>query len=365
MGASVQRFVFWTPNHRARLNAYRLLKAVRPDMRRIDALAAGITHAQALSVFLHNRREGIERKLGRGYRRLGSCRFSEEALIVAFEARRAALGLPKLPERTHYDLRRQGLGLDVEGKAFHLFEQVAARYFAWSAERVPTAARLYIAGPDTETVAGILDGAAALMADEAVYLRGRRRFPSESHPHLREELVGEWARAAGLVREDDLGQLDRMLAHARNARLQARPMRLYRDLSTVEVERARAIAGAVAGDDDPVVVAFYIFRMMQRLAAFARDGVAPWRAEWLRGTRADPDAIPGAGGKERPLRRALREHLGDEVRGHSGTEGHATLYRLRHPLADGDVGHHEAARLLGLRLNAKGFPVSPRRGGKP
>jgi hypothetical protein len=56
------------------------------------------------------------------------------------------------------------------------------------------------------------------------------------------------------------------------------------------------------------------------------------------------------------LGQVLRTHVFELEKGHSGATGAASTYRLREPIPLGGMDHSEAARALGLELNAKGIP---------
>jgi len=122
------------------------------------------------------------------------------------------------------------------------------------------------------------------------------------------------------------------------------------------VDVARQLAHAVAPGD--AVLAYYVFRVLQRVAACTVEGHAMWRATWLRGEKTDPKAIPGTSARQLPLNDILKTRVFEEelAKGHSGAAAIAATYRLKFDIALGTCGHQYAAQMLGIALNSKGMP---------
>ncbi len=340
---AVDGFVFSRVTTRPeRLNAHKLLMVVQRDAPAIERAVAGLANFNGLlEVVRASQRKGRSNP------------FKEEAYLVAFEARLKREGLPKLPDRLYFDFRREGLGLDMKSELSHVWTQCVARFHDCSPEKIPEAVRLLVGGaPDAEPDT-LLHGAAVLLVDEEIFRR-RKGLRPEQLPDLRYSVVRQWVRASGASREQDLDAVERMIADDLNRRLGSMPAG-YAKLDPSCLQRAQHLAAMVGRPGDTRLV-FSIFRCLQRCAAIAVDGRVQWRAEWLRGPRADRDAIPGTSTMQDVLGQVLRTHVFELEKGHSGATGAASTYRLREPIPLGGMDHSEAARALGLELNAKGIP---------
>ena len=208
-----------------------------------------------------------------------------------------------------------------------------------------------------EAVARILWGAPAtsgspLYAAAASLLRGGDlEAHVESRPDIYKgldagELVMDWAKASGVTHPRALQGVCHVIF---NYFLTRRPRKTFADLDGSEMEFARGVAGS-----DPRL-AFAFFRCLQRVSAWSYRGQVAWRSSWLRGSKTNPDAIPGASTYSARLKELLDEHLFVRVKGHSARRS-AAHYRLRRPLAKGICGARAFAKKVDLELDDNETP---------
>jgi hypothetical protein len=281
-------------------------------------------------------------------------RYVDEAYLAAFEANLKDAGKPSLANEKLYTFRHEGFGLDCESALYEIWAQCIARFHSTPIEKVPASVKLIVGGvPDTE-IATLVESVAVLLADETPFLR-RKNLPVEKYPNLGHEVVRQWVKANGITRQQDLDAVEKLIGQDADHRLSAEPVNSFAKLDASMVSKARELAAKVnLGTDNRFV--FYVFRCLQRIAAYAVDGRVQWRSEWLRGTKTNARAIPGTSKMQAELGALLKEHVLDTEKGHSGSKGTATIYRLKIGITLGEVDHHQAAKELGLVLDAKGIP---------
>jgi hypothetical protein len=281
-------------------------------------------------------------------------RFRQEAYIVAYEADPKRRGLPERWLNVQHELRRFNYGLDVESELFYIWEQCVAEFQSQPITTIPESVRLIVCGPTSNRGEPLLHGAAVLLEDEVIYRR-RDKYPADKFPDLNHRVVRGWAQAAGALQQD-LDAIEKMIARDADHQLQQEPAEPYASLDPSCVELARDLVRR-SGHGDDARLAYYVFRSLQRIAAYEHGGKTIWYAEWLRGEGAHPRAIPGATKSGPILSQILEQHVFGEKKGHSGGgRGMPTTYTLRIAIAKGSVDHVEAARNLGLELNSKGVP---------
>lgn len=333
------RLILWKPPHRGqRLAAHELLARLLPgDTAVIRRAVAERRSPVDLGTWLTQKRQDGTRP----------DRYREEQYLLAMEAARKAAGLPKIPDADLYQLRRDDVGLDAESALMAVWEQCVARWHGRAPSAIPRSVKLIITGAQNLDV--LEEDVAVLLTDDA-HLRRRRALPPDRHPNLREEIVRQWVVASGGIQRH-LDVVERMIGRNKDQRLaELAEVGDYARLAPEMVDMARQLANGDA------TLGFYVFRVLQRVAACAVDGEVMWRADWLRGGGLQPNAIPGTTGKPKLVEIVQNAILGEVTKGHSGAAAIATTYRLRLDVRPGPCGPQDAARLLGLRLNSKGMP---------
>jgi hypothetical protein len=338
-------FILWKPLHRGqRLAAHDLLARLLPADTAVIRRAVAEHRAPAgLAIWLQEMRPHGARP----------DRYREERYLLAMEATRKVAGLPKIADADIYRLRHDGIGLDAESALMAVWEQCVARWHARNPSDIPRSVKLIITGAQDFRM--LEEDVATLLAEDD-YLRRRKALPPDRHPNLREEVIRQWVEASG----GNQGHLDivtRMLGRDADVRLaELATGGGYATLAPEMVDLARQLANGNA------TLGFYVFRVLQRVAAGTVDGKSMWKATWLRGVKTDPNAIPGTSAHQVAINEILKTRVFEEepAKGHSGAASIATTFRLRLDIRPGPCGPHDAARLLGLRLNSKGMP---RRGG--
>lgn len=327
-----------------RLAASALMAKLLPaDMGVIGRVVAGMDQPALLAAWLRARREDAG----------GVNRYREERYVLALEARRKATGLAKISNEDLIQLRRDDIGLNAESALMEIWEQCAARWHARDLSAVPRSVRLILTG--AQNLEAIEEDVAVLLAEDA-YLRRRRALPPDRFPNLREDVIRQWVTASGGIQRH-LDVVDRMLGRDKDQRLaELAAEGGYATLAPEMVDVARQLANSVSPGD--AVLAFYVFRVLQRVAACTVEGHAMWRATWLRGEKTDPKAIPGTSARQVPLNDILKTRVFEEelAKGHSGAAAIAATYRLKLDIALGTCGHQYAAQMLGIALNSKGMP---------
>jgi len=339
------QFILWKPPQRGmRLAAAALVAKLLPaDMGVIGRVVAGMVKPSELAPWLRRRREGSG----------VPDRYREERYLLAMEAARKASGQPKVSDADLYELRRDGIGLDAESTLMAIWEQCAARWHAREPADIPRSVKLILTG--AQNLEAVKEDVAVLLAEDA-YLRRRRALPADKFPNLREDVIRQWVTASGGIQRH-LDVVERMLGRDKDHRLaELAEAGGYATLTPEMVEVARQLAHAVAPGD--AVLPFYVFRLLQRVAACTVEAQAMWRATWLRGEKTDPKAIPGTSAKQVPLNEILRTRVFEEepAKGHSGAAAIATTYKLKLSITVGACGHQHAAQMLGIPLNSKGMP---------
>jgi hypothetical protein len=342
-------FILWKPPHRGmRLTTHALIKRLMPaEMAVIDRVVAGMTEPAALVSWLKRHRAGAA----------SVDRYREEHYLLALEDRRKELGLSKLPDPALLDFRKEGLGLGAESALMIIFEQCAARWHTRNPPDIPRSVKLMLTGAQN---LGAIEEDVAVLLEEDAHLRRRKALPVEKHPKLRAEIVRQWVTASGGLQQH-LDVVDRMLGQDKDHHLaDLAAAGGYAKLAAGMVDLARQVAHEVAPGD--ARLAYYTYRVLQRVAACTVEGEAMWKATWLRGEKTDPQAIPGTSSRQNELWTILRTRIFDEepAKGHSGAAAIPTTFRLRVRIDRGTCGHEHAAQVLGIQLNSKGMP---RRGG--
>lgn len=366
-----ERFLRWRiPTRPERLAAHRLLTHCRRDARITNRVVASLLDFDALAATLSSRHDQappstspdivdsvgdtavVAGRTRRGDRAVN--RFIEEAYVAAFEARLKVAGLPKLTNEQRLRLQRGGIGLDGETGLYEIWLQCVAKFQAIPVDQLPESAKLMVGGLPDARRHTLLNAVAVLLDDEGLFLR-RRALPPERFPDLRHTIVRDWVEANGVHTQQDLEAVERLLTQDINQQLSIEPTVTFARLHTSAITRARELAAA-AGFAADNRFTYYVFRCLQRIAAYTVNGRVQWRSEWLRGTRTNPRAIEGTSRWQAELGTLLREHVLEVERGHSGSNATATTYRLRFAIPSGDVDHHQAAEELGLTLNARAVP---------
>lgn len=281
-------------------------------------------------------------------------RYVDEAYLAAFEQQLKDAGKPSLSNENLYNFRHEAFGLDGESELYEIWSQCVARFHSTPIGKVPESVKLIVGGvPDTE-VATLVESVAVLLADQTPFLRVKN-IPAEKLTTVRQDVVRQWVKANGFTRKQDLDSVEKLIGQDADHRLLAEPVSPFAKLDTASISKAKELAAKVGLGADKRFV-FYVFRCLQRIAAYAVEGRAQWRAEWLRGTKTNARAIPGTSKMQAELGALLKEHVLDVEKGHSGSKGTATIYRLKIAITVGDVDHHQVAKELGLVLDAKGVP---------
>ncbi len=346
MDRHLRHFVLWAPRRQLRLAAQRLMAVVRPADYRYVAQAVAATFEQGIeklgNVLVERRRH--DRAFSR---------YREEMAILAFEARLKREVRPGLDARDHVELRRRDLGLDGNGQLIHVFDACTGRYQDRPLKDIPLATRLIIGGSRHEEFEAALEEMAALVDDAAPWLRWRR-FSEAKAPDLRYGVLREWVEANGWRRKKHQEQLAHFIERHKEARLSVEPAESYANLDASMIGLARDLAAKVKpGDSD---LAFYVFRVLQRIGAYMVGQRVQWDSRWFRGAKTNPRAIPGTSGRQPDLNRVLQEHLFELEKGHSGATGVCAVYKIRVPIMRGVVDENLAAQELGIELDAKKRP---------
>jgi len=269
------RFIIWTPPNRGmRLAASALMAKLLPaDMGVIGRVVADMDRPAQLASWLRTRREDAG----------GVNRYREERYLLALETRRKATGLAKISNEDLIRLRREGIGLNAESTLMTIWEQCAARWHAREVREIPRSVKLILTG--AQNLEAIEEDVAVLLAEDA-YLHRRRALPPDRFPNLREDIIRQWVTASGGIQRH-LDVVDRMLGRDKDHRLaELAAEGGYAMLAPEMVDVARQLAHAVAPGD--AVMAFYVFRVLQRVAACTVEGHAMWKATWLRGGEDRP-----------------------------------------------------------------------------
>lgn len=339
------RFINWKLPHRGmRLNAAAFTAKLLPaDMRVAARVVAEMTGTPALVAWLKRHREGRD----------SIDRYREERYLMALEVRRKRNGLAGLSNAALFDFHREGFGLDAESPLMTIWDQCAARWHAQELPAVPRSVKIIIAG--AQNLEAIEEDIAVLLTEDA-YLRRRRALPPDRFPNLREDVIRQWVTASGGIQRH-LDVVARMLGQDKDHRLaELAEQGGYARLAPEMVEVAQQLANAVAPGD--AKLAYYVYRVLQRVAACAVEGQAMWRATWLRGEKTDPKAIPGTSANQVQLNEILKTRVFEEepAKGHSGAAAIAATYRLKLSIAFGPCGDQYAAQALGILLTSKGMP---------
>jgi hypothetical protein len=332
----------WMPHRNLRLHAARLFANLHPNAAVHRRVAGTLKTTDDLISWLDRRREEGPPN-----------RYEEEGYVLAFEARLKELGKPTMPARKHAELRRAGskgdpgLALRTDTALFTIWEQCVARWHAREPHAIPRSVKLILTG--CQNVDHLEQDVAVLLAEDA-YLSRRKNLPASSLKELRERVIQEWVTASGGIQKH-LARVGKMLGQDKDHQLaELATAGGYAKLAPEMVDLALQLAG---GDKR---LAFFVFRSMQRIAACTVESEAMWVAEWLRGPKANPNAIPGTTGKAKLVEVIQNEILGEVTKGHSGAAGIPTTYRLKVPIQPGTCGPAGAAERLGINLNKKGLP---------
>jgi hypothetical protein len=332
----------WMPHRNLRLHAARLFARLHPNAAVHRRVAGTLTSAEKLIDWLDRRREEGPPN-----------RYEEEGYVLAFEARLKELGKPTIPARKHVELRRAGseehpgLALRTDTALFTIWEQCVARWHAREPHDIPRSVKLILAG--CRNVDHLEEDLAVLLAEDT-YLSRRKNLPASSLAELRERVIRQWIAASGGVQKHQ-ARVGKRLGEDKDHQLaELATAGGYAKLAPEMVDLALQFAGGNKR------LAFFVFRCMQRIAACTVEGEAMWVAEWLRGPKANPNAIPGTTGKPELVEIVQNEILGEVTKGHSGAASIPTTYRMKISIQLGTCGPQEAAQRLGIILNNKGLP---------
>jgi hypothetical protein len=341
------RFVLWKPHRALRLAADRLFSELRPerygDVR--IALAKIPTFGDMVRV-LKERREDD-----------GFSRYREEALLVAFEARRKQQGEAMLPDELYVEFRREGLGLDDRTKLIHIIDACIARYRDKQRKDIPEAVRLIVCGSKYLDFEAAGEEMAVIVGSEEPWRR-RRNVPQGDDPDLRYVVLKEWVEANGWRLKQHQVEVDKFVERHRDESLAFEPAESFANLAPAMIDLARQLAARVAPGDR--VLAYYVFRVLQRIQAYRRGPKVMWNARWLRGKKHHR-AIEGTSGKP-ALEAVIHDHILNIEKGHSGATGNAAIYRLKIEIVGGNISESAAAAALVLELDAKKKPRKGRGG---
>jgi hypothetical protein len=170
--------------------------------------------------------------------------------------------------------------------------------------------------------------------------------------------IRAWAEASGVKDGNTLRGLERQLAAFRDNLLNEHPEKSFVPLGRNSLEWVRLVSQTHGPR-----VAYYLFRWLQRLAAYmqrdteAQGRLVRWRSTWLRGSRTNSDAIPGASTHAQFLMDLLRTYVFEPEPYQGYSAGHkATTYKLKWVPDTGPYTEEDAARRLGLELE-DGKPV--------
>jgi hypothetical protein len=296
----------------------------------------------------------LRKRVGERHDSVGANRLKDETYLAEFEQRLYLSGQPKVPNQSLIEFRQAGYGLNVESELYEIWSQCVAMFHARPIERVPESVKLIVGGLPDESVATVMHSVAVLLEDESPFRR-KKKFPVEKHLDLKAQVVRQWVAANGITAQQTLEAVDRLIAQDIDHQLTKEPAQSFLPLAPSMLKKATELA-KTAGKADDRRFAFYIFRCLQRIAAYAVRGRVQWRAEWLRGAKTNARAIPGTSKMQAELGSLLREHVLQVESGHSGAKGTATTYRVRFDIPTGTMTHHDAAEELSLELDSKGVP---------
>lgn len=334
---SLRPFLQWrVPNRTERMNAHRLMRLLRHDKNVIARVVGSIGKRDEL------RAQSI------------GTRYYFEACLLAYDERLRVEGREKLYDRFLADLHYENRGLNVESELYVVWRQLVAQFHSKPEHAIPPSVRLLVGGLVDQSEPQ-LRRAVAVLLDDDVPFRRVGQVPRERLHTLRHQVVRQWAEANGFDKKEDLALVERIIKDDVNHRLGAEPAESFARLDPSAVPLATDLA-AKAGFAGDQRFAFYVFRCLQRIAAYAVEGRVQWRSEWLRGTKANPRAIAGTSKLQAELGRLLHAHVLEVEQGHSGANATATTYRVRIELPSGSVDHHRAASELGVELDAKNIP---------
>lgn len=340
----MKQLVLWrVPTRGERLNAHRLFAVCQPNAHVTKRVGAALNSYEELVQLLDSRRAKGDHN-----------RFAEEAYLAAYEAKLKETGRAKLSTDKLIDLRQRKLGLDPTTELYKIWSQCVAAYHSTPADRLPHAVKLMVGGPPDTTSSTVQESVAALLADSTPFRRTGKIAP-EKLMDLRATVIRQWVVSSGVTKKQDLELVERLIAQDVDHQLSAEPAESFRALDSTMIDMAKALAAKTGLGDDSRFV-FYVFRCLQRIAAYEVQGRVQWRSMWLRGAKGNPRAIPGASKMQKQLGDLLRDHVLEQEAAHSGAKATARTYRLRLPIKSGTANHHEAAKALGLELNKKGTP---------
>lgn len=163
------------------------------------------------------------------------------------------------------------------------------------------------------------------------------------------KLVTEWVNLLSLEQPQVRHAIEKIIIKELDRALSRHPDVTYVALSRNMLEWTRRLAG------DNRRLAYYYFRVLQRVQAYQREGYLVFRSSWLRAAGKDPRAIPGCSGHYTELKTFLNTYVLERTAGHWAGKRAAT-YRLRIPIEVGDVDQRRAGELLGLRLGEDDIP---------
>ena len=337
-------FIPWRiPTRPEWLNAAKMLGSLRADAPAIKRVVGGFETLDDLVGSLRSQRNDGT---------LNS--YKAEAYLIEFQRQLHENGEPRVPNRDLLAFREEKLGLEVTTDLYEVWTQCVAMYHANAT--VPEAVKLLVAGlPATSSTATVEHAVAVVLADDTPFRR-RRRLSSPDLFTVRAAVVRQWVRAIGAENASTLEAVERLITKDRDHRLGREPAESYARLDLTMVETAKQLVMA-AGFGADARLAYYVFRCLQRISAYAVEGRVQWRAEWLRGARTNPRAIAGASTSQAALGKILHESVLDEIAGHSGAKSTARTYQLRFEIRSGEAGLLEAAQALGLKLTKKGTPM--------
>ncbi len=340
----MHRFIAWRiPTRPERLNAHRLFSTIRPDARITKRVVATVTNFNDLVAKIRERHEDAS-----------VSSYKDEAYLAEFEHRLYEGDKPKVANKTLIEFREAGFGLNVESELYEIWTQCVAMFHSKLAEQIPEAVKLIVGGMPDMANSTLLHSVAVLLEDEAPFRR-RKKFPAEKIPNFKTEVVRQWVAANGVTKQQDLDAVDRLIGQDVDHRLALEPAESFAKLTDASIEKARELAAKSGRGEDHRFI-FYVFRCLQRIAAYAVQGKVQWRSQWLRGTKTNARAIAGTSKFQAELGALLKAQVLEVESSHSGSKGTAATYRLRFEIPVGGVDHHQVAKELGLELDPKNVP---------
>lgn len=277
-------------------------------------------------------------------------RFLHEALVTCLRAQIDYFGFrPRLDVEELAHFRRAGFGIPESSPVAHLRSHAENLYMTGTPRHREL--ELVLWGPTVPHGKPLFDDVRMLMKSDWIETTEFVNLPFASS---KAALVKLWTEFGGVWHPKTVKGIVGLLRWCQDQRRSRHPPDAYAPLDGSMLDLAKTHAGGHA------IKAFYVFACLSRAKAYLHEGHIRWRRSWLRGSGGDGRAIPGASAHGGWLSAIMKEHVLLQVKGAQWGKK-AALYQPRIELQPGYITIERAARLLGLVLNQKGYPVQRRR----